>query len=81
MKARGGEEMKRSAWLAELVNRWWDLVNTRFGCTYNEDLRPYYEASDERLQWLSKTFLAELDGWKNSLSGETGKEREKKVAA
>ena len=39
MVARGGEELKASPWLCALINKWWDLMNTR--CCYgkNPDLQ------------------------------------------
>ena len=74
MAARGGEEMKASSWLCALINKWWDLMNTR--CCYgkNPDLQPYRDANDPRLVWLQDTFLGEINRWRDSIIGETRQE-------
>jgi len=77
MKARGGDEMTRSAWLAGLINRWWDLMNTRIHYGYNLDLKPYQSSDDPRLQWLMDTFLREIIEWKNSCNDDSGKRIDK----
>ncbi|CAK8681849.1 unnamed protein product [Clavelina lepadiformis] len=66
MRKRGGEKMERSAWLANLINKWFDLMNTRLNYGYNKDLIPYKDVYDPRLMWLSETFINELDNWKGS---------------
>ncbi|CAK8690457.1 unnamed protein product [Clavelina lepadiformis] len=68
MKSRGGEEMKMSAWFAGLMNKWFDLMNTRLNYLYIPDLKPYTTIDDPRLKWLN-TFLSELKQWKSSLTG------------
>ena len=37
MEARGGEEMKKSAWFARLMNKWFDLMNTSNNAGYHCD--------------------------------------------
>ena len=77
MKKRGGEKMERSAWLANLMNKWFDLMNTRLNYGYNKDLIPYKDVHDPRLMWLSDTFINELDNWKGSTKGKNELEKEK----
>ena len=69
MKARGGEEMIRSAWIAELFDTWFDCMNTT-NYKYNENMKPFFSQSDERLKWLEETFLVELEQWNASISGQ-----------
>ncbi|XP_078486472.1 uncharacterized protein LOC144744955 [Ciona intestinalis] len=71
MESRGGDRMKRSAWFARLMNRWFDLMNTRLNGGYNKDLQPYRSPKDPRLSWLKVDFLNELQNWKESITGDT----------
>ena len=56
MKARGGDEMIRSAWIAELFDKWFDCMNTTTNYKYNENMKPFFWQNDERLKWLEETF-------------------------
>lgn len=69
MKRRGGNEMTRSAWFADLFNKWFDIMNTRLSAGYNPDLQPFRTLDDPRLTWLIEIFLKELENWKKSLRG------------
>jgi len=77
MYSRGGPEMSRSAWLAGLMNKWFDFMNTRLQYGYNRDLEPYRSKEDPRLEWLSTTFVQELEQWRDSIEGNS-RESEKK---
>ena len=48
MLARG-EEMKGSAWIAALFNKWFDCMNTILRPTPSTNLLPYYSEDDARL--------------------------------
>jgi len=69
MEARGGEEMKMSAWFARLMNRWFDLMNTNCCPGKNPDLNPYRSADDPRLIWLREEFIHQIEQWKENLIG------------
>lgn len=73
MISRGGDAMTRSAWFAELMNTWFDLMNTRVKKSANQDIAPYYSVDDARLIWLTDTFLPELLKWHDAVKAEGGK--------
>ena len=78
MRHRGGPEMEGSAWLAGLMNKWFDLMNTRLKYGYNNDLAPYRSIDDPRLNWMSTSFVGELQSWKDSIAATTQAALEKK---
>ena len=53
-------------------------MNTILRTTRNPDLKPYKSVNDERLLWLEETFLGELEQWRDSITGATKSEQEKK---
>ena len=63
--------MIRSTWIAELFDEWFDYRNTTKNYKYNENIKPFFSHSDERVKWLEETLLVELVQWKASVSGST----------
>ena len=78
MKARGGDEMARSAWFADIFNSWFECMNTTTNFKDNPDLKPYYYPDDKRLLWLENVFMVELESWKKGITGASKIEVEKK---
>ena len=71
-----GDRFRETAKLCEMMNKWFDLMNTRNlqeGIwNRNPNLEPYKSVNDPRLVWLETTFLKYLDDWELSVSNRRG---------
>ena len=71
-----GDSVRESAKFVMTMNRWFDLMNTK--SLYegihkrNEDLYPFSDPNDERLQWLENGFIQYFEEWEHSVANRRG---------
>ncbi|XP_072043833.1 uncharacterized protein [Amphiura filiformis] len=72
-----GAEVTGTVEFIRHVNKFFDCVNSRNlyegANKRNPNLDPYTDSNDERLTWLSDTFLKYFDTWRDSVKNRPGK--------